>query len=306
MNNTANPLTRPALLAASLALVVSLAGCSDGGTGSLTVGIADAPVDSMQHVYVEFSGVQIHSADGATIEVDYGKDTKQIDLLALQGGLREYLLEGNSLGTGQYNWIRLAVNAEADGKLDSYVVTDTGSYELRIPSGSETGLKLNTPFTIYEDKETDFTIDFDLRKSVHNPDGQMGPLGAVYLLRPTLRLLDSNETGRITGTLEPAIFNGISCSGNVGDYAVYAYSGSGVTPDDVDGTEPDPVNTAMVEYSDNAYRYAVSFLEPGEYTIAATCDADDDDPGQDNGLVFVDAADVSVSAGSDTSHDFAP
>ncbi len=297
--------TAPTVLALSMGLTFLLAGCSDGGTGSLTIGVADAPVDSAQQVVVEFTGVEVHGAAGSSITIDYSSP-KTIDLLALQGGLRELLLEGQTLDTGQYSWIRLAVNAEADGVLDSYIVTDTGSYELRIPSGSESGLKLNTPFTIYEDRETDFTVDFDLRQSVHNPDGQTGPLGAVYLLRPTLRLLDSNETGRIAGTLDPAIFNGLSCSANVGDYAVYAYSGSDVTPDDVDGSEPDPVNTAMVEYSNNAYRYTVSFLEPGDYTVAATCDADGDDPAQDDAISFVGTANVSVTAGGDSSHNFAP
>lgn len=300
-----------ALLTTSV-FALGLFGCSDGaGTGAVTVGIADAPVDNAEHVYVEFTSVEIHGGGGTTV-VDYGTDgggnpvTKQIDLLALQGGLRDFLLQDHILGTGQYNWLRLSVNAEADGVYDSYIVIDGSPYELHIPSGSETGLKLNTPFNIYSGQTTDFTIDFDLRKSVHNPAGQVGPLGPVYLLRPTLRLLDSNETGRITGTLDPNIFSGLLCSAPELGYAVYAFTGSGISPDDVDGIEPEPVNSAMVEYVDSEYHYTLSFLSPGDYTVAATCQADSDDPAQDNQLNFVGNATVSVSAGADTVHPFNP
>jgi hypothetical protein len=175
-----------------------------------------------------------------------------------------------------------------------------------IPSGSETGLKLNTPFTVYTGRNTDLTIDFDLRKSVHNPDGQVGPAGLVYLLRPTLRLLDSNETGRITGTLDPSLFSGLACSAPELGYAVYAFEGIAITPDDVDGIEPEPVNTAMVEYIYSEYHYTLSFLKPGAYTIAATCQADGDDPAQDNVLIFVGTTTVSVATGVDTTHLFTP
>ena len=301
-------------LAGLVGILFTLAGCSGGGSGSsgqLTVGIADAPIDTADNVFVEFTGVKIHGTGGTT-EIDFGTDgsgnpiTKQIDLLALNGGLRDLLLDSYTLPIGHYTWIRLMVNAEIDGVYDSYIVISGSPYELYIPSGSNTGLKLNTPFNVYADKTTDFTIDFDLRKSVNNPEGKVGPLGPVYYLRPTLRLIDSNETGRIVGILDPTIFSALTCSSPEAGYAVYAFSGDDVTPDDVDGTDPDPVNTAKTDYVDSEYTYALSFMPPGNYTVAATCTADSDDPVQDNNIVFVGASNVSVTAGSDTAHNFTP
>lgn len=43
--------------------------------------------------------------------------------------------------------------------------------------------------------------DFDLRKSVHNPAG----LDDDYILRPTLRLVDDNTAGALTGTVASGV-----------------------------------------------------------------------------------------------------
>ena len=47
----------------------------------------------------------------------------------------------------------------------------------------------------------DFTIDFDLRKSVVHPPGQ----GETYLLKPVLRLVNNLEVGTIDGTVAAAL-----------------------------------------------------------------------------------------------------
>lgn len=301
-----------ARLGLASALLAALAGCGGGGGGSadggtLTLAVTDAAVDAAEHVYVQFSGLEIQPAEGDRITIDYAAP-KTIDLLALQGGQRALLLEDYALAPGAYSWIRLKVNAEADGTYDSYIVIDGAQYELRIPSGSETGLKLNTTFTIVEDAESDFTIDFDLRQSVHAPGGQTGPGGApAYLLRPTLRIVDSSEAGSIGGTLAAGVFGELACSAPQLGYAVYVYAGAGVTPDDVDGKAPEPIGSAKVTVNPGgAYAYTLAFLAPGAYTIAATCQGDLDDPDSDDDIEFVGATTVSVTVGGSVQHDFGP
>jgi hypothetical protein len=68
------------------------------------------------------------------------------------------------------------------------IVVDVGGvcHELTIPSEVKTGLKLNRGFVVPAGGSANFTIDFDLRKSVHLPMS-----GTDYLLRPTLRLADN-------------------------------------------------------------------------------------------------------------------
>lgn len=290
--------------------LVACAGETGEGSGTLALSITDAPVDGAERVVVEFTGVEIQTSAGRHT-IDYA-DPKTINLLALQNGMREYLLEGYVLPVGNVSWIRLRVNAVADGVMDSYidiVNSDTmpdGRYELNVPSGSQSGLRLNNSFNVVDGEYLDFTIDFDLRKSVHQPMGQTGPSGdPVYFLRPTLRLVDADVSGEISGVVDPLIFviNEQNCSAQESGYAVYLYEGD-VTPDDMDGADPDPVSTAMVT-AGNGYGYTLAFIEPGEYTIALTCNGDLDEPDTDDAVVtFVGTAPISVAAGATISHDF--
>jgi hypothetical protein len=218
---------------------------------------------------------------------------KQIDLLALSGGLSDVLLNGFVLPAGHYSWIRLMVDTA--GIHDSYIVVLGGAdYELTIPSGSETGLKLNRGIDITAGGNADFTIDFDLRKSVHvTGTGE-------YMLRPTLRLANNTLVGAIAGTLlHPGI---VSFSWT----AIYVFTGAGVTPDDNDDISPDPVTTATVKLDSGSgeYRYKAAFLEAGDYTVAYTCLAAADDPLIDDALAFTGSATVSVAANSITTHNF--
>jgi len=65
-------------------------------------------------------------------------EPRQIDLLALTAG--------------DYSWIRLKVNA-ARGLIDSYIdLLDDTRHSLYVPSGSQSGLKLNHGFNVPEDR----------------------------------------------------------------------------------------------------------------------------------------------------------
>lgn len=283
-----------------LSAFIATAGCGSGsssGTGLLSVAVADAPVDDADAVVVEFTGVEVKPASGDRLDFVF-TTPKQIDLLALTGGESEIILDGEVLPSGNYNWIRLAVNADQD-VIDSYIDIDAVRYSIWVPSGDETGLKLNRGFVVPVNDSVDFTIDFDLRKSVHEPEG----LDGNYILRPTLRIVDNTEVGAIRGTVAEALITDSACTdGN----AVYVYEGHDVTPDDVDGIEPEPVTTALVTFDDDSgeYEYKAAFLIAGDYTVAFTCQSADDDPATDDSIDFTGAANVTVTTDSDTEHDF--
>ena len=128
--------------------VLALAACGGGGgsnssTGTLKLGVTDAPVDHATDVVVEFSGVELKRKGGAAFSIDF-KDpqtgqpvNKQIHLLDYQGAERAMLLDGEQVPAGEYEWMRLKVNAEPN-VVDSYIVleTDGGQCELAIPSGA--------------------------------------------------------------------------------------------------------------------------------------------------------------------------
>lgn len=298
------------LLSAGLLLAACGSGDSAGtDTNLVTLKITDAPVDEAENVWVEFSAVTFKSDDNEDITFDLDP-VQRINLLALQGSESQALLENVEIPAGDYNQIRLAVNAEFDDVMDSYITIDGTQYELRVPSGSESGLKLNTPFTIAEgtvgmtvaDENSVYTIDFDLRKSIVNPVGQPG-----YFLKPVLRLVQNINTGTISGTVDSQLLVGTNCSDQdpLTGNSVYVFAGENITPDDIDGNEPEPVTTALLNFNNETgiYSYDVGFLSEGDYTLALSCSADLDNIDTDDSTVLFDAIDnVSVVAGENTEH----
>ncbi len=275
-------------------LALSLTGCggSDTETGTLSLSVTDAPVDGAVSIVIQFTGVQLISTSGELLTFNF-ETPKTIDLLALQGGDSALLLDKISVPEGDYAIITLKVNAEP-GVLDSYIeLTDGTRYSLWIPSGDETGLNLIQGCNVPANGVADFTIDFDLRKSVFDPEGVV----TDYILRPALRIVDNSEAGSIAGSVDVALTTAASCtSGN----AVYIFEGLDVTPDDVGGTV-EPVATTLVTDTNT---YKAAFLEPGDYTVAFTCQAADDNPDTDDAIAFVGAVNVTVSAGLETPNNF--
>lgn len=286
------------LTAAVLAAGVLLSACGGGagGTGTATLGITDAAVDGATHVVVQFTGVELKPQGGNAVNVDFPAP-RQIDLLALNGGGSTTLIQGVTVPAGDYEYVRLKVNAGRTAS-DSYIdLTDGTRHALFIPSGNETGLKLNGGFSVPDGGFANFIIDFDLRKSVHNPPGQDG----VYVLRPTLRIMNSDAVGTIAGTVSNTRATATGCTP-----AVYVYAGSNYTPGD-EGSANAPLTSAVVTLNTTTgiWSYTAAFLPPGAYTVAYTCDAGKDDPsvGGDS-LVFQTPTNATVTTGATTTVSF--
>lgn len=81
--------------------VLGLAACDSGGddTGSVSVGVTDAPVDGATNVWVEFTGVTLKHKHEGKGEISFDFTTPRvIDLLALQGDASETDF-GQSIGS---------------------------------------------------------------------------------------------------------------------------------------------------------------------------------------------------------------
>jgi len=300
-----------ALTSLSICSILLSSGCSDSSnqsTGLVTLNITDAPVDEADAVVVQFSSVTLKSADNDDLLFEF--DTpKSIDLLALQGVASQPLIENVEIPAGKYNQIRLGVNAEFDSVMDSYITIDSVDYELQVPSGSQSGLKINTPFTVaagsndisVADDNAVYTIDFDLRKSIVNPGGQPG-----YFLKPVLRLVQNIYTGSVSGSVDSNLLIGNNCSDEdpLTGNAVYLFSGAGVSPDDFDQIGVEPVTTSLVSYNidDGSYSYEIGYLAEGNYTLAFTCAADLDDENDNANVVFDVVDDVIITAGENLVH----
>ncbi len=283
------------------AAAMSLIGCgseSVDDSASFSLAITDAPVDSAAAVYVQFTGVELKPSDGTSIDFDFDSP-RTINLLALQDGDSQQLLTNEQIDAGAYNWMRLKVNA-VDGVMDSYIEFEDGTqYPLYVPSGANTGLKLVRGFNVAAGQAADFTIDFDLRKSVTKP----GATDSSYILKPALRVIDNTEIGEVVGSVEASTMEAGDCGQN--GAAVYVFEGSDVVADDM-GSATAPISSANVKYNaeQGTYDYTAAFLAPGDYTVALTCQAINDDPETDDDIMFEASNNATVVADESTTSNF--
>lgn len=186
-------------LALALAAGLWLAGCSDStepdatATGSLRLYLVDAPGD-YEAVNIVVTGISAHRAgeDSLSGWFTVAADTDTVDLLQFTEG-NVFVLADSTLPAGHYTQLRLQVGQ------GSNVVVEGQAYPLEIPSGMQTGIKLNHPFFITEDALYEATLDFDADRSIHMT-GQ-----GTYMLRPVIRVVVNRISGGILGKVEPAL-----------------------------------------------------------------------------------------------------
>jgi hypothetical protein len=258
---------------AALALL-GVASCGGGG-GSGTVmklSVADAPVDGAEKVVVVFTGVVLTANSGNPVTINFAAP-KTIDLLH-DSGTASALLFSEPVPAGDYGQIRLLVNADGDPS-NSYIVLSDGSmHGLLVPSGAQTGLKLVTGFSVPSSGVVDDTIDFDLRQAIVCASGQ----APACLLKPAERLVANNTVGNIQGQVSNTLVTA-SCTPGV-----YLYAGTVTAPEDMNSAAPagdanQPIASKVpVATSTPPYYYQFTFLTPGDYTLAFTCQAAQDDP----------------------------
>lgn len=307
--------TRFLAVTAAAAMLAACGGGGSGGhgngtpTGRLKLSVTDAPVDHAEAVVVQFRAVEFKPMGGDPVRQDL-RDAQnnvapqQLNLLPLQGGRAAVLVNDVVLPAGQYEWIRLIVDNEPNVR-DSYIMIAGNECELRVPSGDESGLKMNRGFTLPADGSLALTVDFDLRKSIHAPPGQKSDIPAMpctqaYLMRPTLRLVQDSEVGAIAGTVGPALLAAPDCARLVYVFSDSANAAGSTVPDDQDSVEPNPVVMAKADALTGAYR--AGFLPAGRYTVAWTCGVDDVDA--NDALVFSAPKGATVQANLATTVNF--
>jgi hypothetical protein len=159
--------------------------------GEIRMYLADAPAD-YDAVNIVVSQVSVHLSDQDSLSGwTVISDTLQTyDLLELRNGAMALFADGQ-LEPGHYTQVRLKV---ADG---CSVVVDGTPYELSIPSGYQSGIKINPAFEIQEDVTYELLLDFDAEKSiVEQGNGQ-------YQMKPVIRAIALATSGSIAGTVDP-------------------------------------------------------------------------------------------------------
>lgn len=170
---------------------------STAGSGTMNMYLADAPA-GYDSVVVAVIGVEVlmsgnDSSNGWTV-VRPNADSVKFDLLVLRNGARA-VLASNVLLPGHYTQIRLILGP------GSYVVVSGVKYPLTIPSGMQTGIKLNHEFDIVAGQTYELLLDFDADRSIHVTGN------GKYMMNPVIRLAVVAATGSIAGAIDPASAN---------------------------------------------------------------------------------------------------
>lgn len=254
--------TMRALLAASLGSLF-LWGCGGGGNGTLSVGLTDSASDQYKAVYVTVQEVQVHkSGDGEDSWKTVGTPNKTYDLLKLVNGVRESLGLAD-LEAGHYTQMRLILSDTPDDGVNllshahpfaNYVIdSDDLEHELKVPSGFQTGIKIVQGFDINENSTTELILDFDASASV-----VIAGNSGQYLLKPTIKVLDTKDASIISGTVTASSDDG-------------AVEGALVSAQIYDGSAADAKDAVVIQaatVSDADGHYSL-FLSPGTYNLVA-------------------------------------
>ena len=302
----------------NLSLILSvavLASCGGSGsddsiappaTGTVTVFLTDGPMDDAQSLVFHVTHVDLGHADGSITHVVLPGGPLDIDMMQLQNGAVQSILNNMTLPAGQYEWMELGVDLTQShlGTMSGgrHNMTKSTAYPFR---GTE-------PFEIGLAQHVEFVMDFDLRRGVRQHD-MGGMMGVEYQLHDAMRLMNTDNTGGVSGTVDVSLmdFNQASCDSTTGGNWMYVFAGTDAQADDLAAADtdgfPGPIATDMVEMNNGTgeYEYYFAFMNAGSYRVAFTCsgewdeDSDDDYPTDPDGMFdfLTMSAAMTVTAG---------
>jgi len=250
-------------IASSLFILILAACGAEIDTGTLSLSLSDTTTTEYKAVYVTIEEVQVHKDGDENEDSNWevvASPRKTYNLLELVNGVIVQL-GITHLETGHYTQMRLIIGESPDADTinllgeshpyANYIIdnTDIDYYELKIPSGLQTGIKIVHGFDINEDQTTELILDFDASRSIVRA-GKSGQ----WLLKPTIKVLDTAEYAIISGTVTAIDAEGVLVSAQVYD------SGAEDTKDEV------VVEASTITDEGGSYKI---FLHPGTYNLVA-------------------------------------
>lgn len=177
------------------------------GKGTVVIKLTDAPfpMSLVDQALVTIDKIEIRS----TVEVEKAEGEtedetlytvlfegeKVVDLLDLQNGITTDLLSMD-IEAGSYDLIRMHVTSS------EVILKDGTSFDLKIPSGSASGLKIKiAPELVIESGvESEVLLDFDVSKSFMVQGNMNTPAGIKgFMFKPVIRAMCQKYSGIIEG-----------------------------------------------------------------------------------------------------------
>jgi hypothetical protein len=272
---------RSGVIVAALALLLS--GC-DAAWITVDLG-TDPPADpKISAVQANLLGLEFRKGDSTTTTLEF-RDGEIVDLLDLRDADPLRLFTNEELPAGTYTGVRLLFDPDQE---QSRVTTSLGDTRLRLAAGTFAAVS----FTVEDEKESreELTLMLDLRQSLSFDEAN-----DRYTLTPALRSVRTEDAARVEGNVAVVCPAGTVLGD---DGAIYLYSGRNMQPDDLDGAEAEPfATTGVIDSGTLALRYALRFLPAGNYTLAFTCQGDEEVPGSSENLEFRNVENVALEAG---------
>lgn len=132
--------------------------------------------DAYQAVNVEITGVEINYEGTTDAWVALPVHAGIYNLIDIQNDITTVLADHSSIRAGKVSQMRMILGDH------NTLVTGNGTFDLKVPSGAETGLKINLDTEIKPGKTVTITIDFNSEKSVVDEGNNS------FLLKPYLEL----------------------------------------------------------------------------------------------------------------------
>lgn len=281
--------------AATLCATVLLCACNADVTTDLTISPAEGL--GAETLKLSVSEVRLLTDEDETLDGDGSGSS--IDLMAyVDGGLYQASQFSVDLDASV---IGVLVQFDDDATLS---LADGGEYTLAVEEADDYA---DVDLEIDSESSSELIVTLELPFSLIAEGGD-------YTLHPVLRAVSSDDAASLSGEMSSAHLHGESCSASEvadGQVAAYLFQGSGKTPSDYyrNGTvasSVQPYASAPVSAlaDGTGYTFTFRFLPGGNYTVAVTCEADDEDPASLDGLDFIDSLSATLADGEDLSLDF--
>lgn len=303
------------ILFAALTLFI---GCSDGdditnGMGTLKVQMTDAPfphdlvaeanvtifkidarykseememeMESESESETEDATTDTYEEDGHSSFITLMEDEKNINLLDLINGVTEDLVN-TKVPVGTYDLIRVYVKGV------NIVLVDGRTFDLKVPSGEQTGIKvfIKPGIVVNGELTSDLLLDFDVSKSFV-PKGSRKDFTGItgFNFKPVIKACNKSTAGTLSGkvftTNQEDLVVGLKGA------QVDVYLAEELEP--IPAEEPEPYRTTSTD-EDGAY--TVLGLEAGSYKVVVELDGYE--------MLTEEAVAVEIVAANKTIQDF--
>lgn len=245
---------------------------SPEGTGELTVALTDAPGAMFDEAIVDIGAIQLVGGEGGPITLT--EDGGVHDLLELQDGVMVDLAT-LEIEAGTYHQLRLIVESAEVTLAGDYEFADgTKSRSLFVPSGAQTGVKINLRYAedadggngsveIASGETILVVLDMDVSQNFvlqGDPDGPEGLLDVLFT--PLVRASVEDVAGSISGTVTYT-------SATPADETEFA-SIEAVLDESTSTLLEEMQTTTATTTAGADGSYKIWFLSPGTYDVSAS------------------------------------